>query len=592
MQGTPIPTSAIELDAALLQAAITASLAALCAFLFSRYRKPYFAWWAGAWGLYFLRVVAITSFLLTSHRFWLYWHQVVTGWTALALLFAALVFSQQVRWRRWYLALVLFPPLWSYVAIYRLKHFLWAAGPAVLFLSLATLWTSWVFFRYRRRVASSGATLLAVAFGLWGLHHLDYPFLRAQGRWAPWGYYLDILLALAVGAGILLLVLDDLRQGLGALSALSGDLQRAGREQDVLDALLARPLTLPAVRGSALYAVDGPGVRFVRGAGVCASWAGEALPPSAAEVLAQAIETGRPQFTGEWSAAGSLGGSPYAYAAVLPILRADAIIGTLVLVGHARDPFTALDDKFLLALGHQVGAALENADLYSRLETRTVELARLSARMVEQHEEERRRLSRELHDETAQVFSAVKMELGVLRDNVSSEEASRLDQVLGLIDTGIRSIRNVTNDLRPSLLDDLGLLPALRSLVADFSERSGIRTGLAVPPVMPVLSREAELALFRALQEALSNVLRHADARSVDIGISVNPEGVLLQVSDDGRGLPLGVSAERLELEGHMGLAGMRERITALGGTVRLRAQGGAGALLEVLVPTPAGTGS
>ena len=134
-------------------------------------------------------------------------------------------------------------------------------------------------------------------------------------------------------------------------------------------------------------------------------------------MLARAIGTGRPQFTGEWSS-GLLGDSPYAYAAVLPIFRREAVIGTLVLVGHARDPFTALDDKFLLALGHQVGAALENADLYSRLETRTVELARLSARMVEQHEEERRRLSRELHDETAQVFSAVKMELGVLRDDV------------------------------------------------------------------------------------------------------------------------------------------------------------------------------
>ena len=119
----------------------------------------------------------------------------------------------------------------------------------MLFLSLATLWTGWVFYRYRRRVASSGATLLTVAFGLWGLHHLDYPFLRARGAWAPWGYYLDILLALAVGAGILLLVLDDLRRGLSALSALSGDLQHAGGEQDVLAALLARPLTLPAVRG-------------------------------------------------------------------------------------------------------------------------------------------------------------------------------------------------------------------------------------------------------------------------------------------------------------------------------------------------------
>jgi signal transduction histidine kinase len=394
------------------------------------------------------------------------------------------------------------------------------------------------------------------------------------------------LLALAVGAGILLLVLDDLRRGLGALSALSGDLQRAGRQQDVLDALLARPLTLPAVRGSALYLVDSEtGGRFVRGAGVCAGWPEAPVPESGAAVLERVIRTGKPQFGGKWPN-GNAGGSEYAYAAVLPILRDQGAIAALVLVGHARDPFTALDDSFLLALGHQVGAALENADLYSRLQTRTVELARLSARMIEQHEEERRRLSRELHDETAQVFTAVKMELGVLRDKVQPAEA-RLDHVLELIDTGIRSIRNVTNDLRPSLLDDLGLLPALRSLVADFSERSGIRTGLAVPSSLPPLSGEAELALFRALQEALSNVLRHAGARTVDIGISINAAGVLLQVSDDGRGLPAGVTPETLELQGHMGLAGMRERITALGGTVRLQARAGAGALLEVLVPAP-----
>jgi signal transduction histidine kinase len=591
MQGAPLPAHAIELDAALLQATITAALAALCAFLYARYRKPYFAWWAAAWGLYFLRIAAISSFLLTSQRFWLYWHQVVTGWTALALLYAALVFSQQIRWRPWLLWLVLFPPLWSYVAIYQLEHFLWAAGPAVLFLSLATLWTSWVFVRYRQRVASSGATLLAVAFGLWGLHHLDYPFLRARGSWAPWGYYLDILLALAVGAGILLLVLDDLRRGLGALSALSGDLQRVGREQDVLDALLARPLTLPAVRGTALYAVDQSQARFIKGAGVCAAWTDGGLSGAASAVLERVIQTGRPHFTTEWTDA-KVQGTAYPYAAVLPILRGERVLAALVLVGPARDPFTALDDRFLLALGHQVGAALENADLYSRLETRTIELARLSARMVEQHEEERRRLSRELHDETAQVFSAVKMELGVLRETVEPSQAARLDQVLELIDTGIHSIRSVTNDLRPSLLDDLGLLPALRSLVADFSERSGIRTDLAVPSVMPPLSGEAELALFRALQEALANVLRHADASSVAIGISVDAGGVLLRVSDDGRGLPDEMSQERPEVAGHMGLAGMRERITALGGTVRLRGRAGAGVLLEVLVPALPGSGS
>jgi signal transduction histidine kinase len=587
----PLPTtSTSELHAAFLQAVITLALAALCAFIYQRYRKPQFAWWAGAWGLYVVRVAAIVSFLLTSNWIWLYWHQVASGWTALALLYAALVFSRGLRWRWWHLLLVLFPPLWSYVAIYQLDHFLLAAGPAVLFLSLATLWTGWVFARYRRQVASSGATLLAVAFVLWGLHHLDYPFLRARGAWNPWGYYLDILFTLAVGAGILLLVLDDLRRGLGALSALSGDLQHAGREQDVLDALLARPLTLPAVRGSALFLLDGGRARFVRGAGVYESPADGAPSAPASEVLRRALETGRPQVTAEW--AHGPGTAAYPYAAVLPLLREESVIGALVLVGDARDPFTALDDRFLVALGQQVGAALENADLYRRLETRTVELARLSARMVEQHEEERRRLSRELHDETAQVFSAVKMELGVLRHGVAPSQASRLDQVLELIDTGIRSIRNVTNDLRPSLLDDLGLLPALRSLVADGNERGGIRIALIAPATLPPLSKEAELALFRALQEALSNVLRHAGASTVDVGISVSRDGVLLEVRDDGRGLPAEVSPERLEQEGHMGLAGMRERIGALGGTVRLRGEPGAGALLEVMVPADVAEGT
>jgi signal transduction histidine kinase len=589
LQG-PIPqTTDIELDAALLQAAITAALGLLCAFLYGRYRKPYFAWWAVAWGLYLLRVGAITSFMLTSQWIWLYWHQVVTGWTALALLYAALVFSQRVRWRSWYLAIILFPPAWSYVAIYRLDHFLWAAGPAVLFLSLATLWTGWVFLRYRRRVGSTGATVLAVAFALWGLHHLDYPFLRARGTWAPWGYYLDILFALAVGAGILLLVLDDLRRGLSALSALSGDLQTASREPDVLTALLARPLTLPAVRGSALYLYEDRRPRLVRGAGVC-EHRGPDVDAGKSSVLTRALETGKPQLTGNWHEPGA---PAFPYAAVLPLFRREDVIGALVLVGDARDPFTALDDRFLLALGQQVGAALENADLYTRLHDRTVELARLSSRMVQQHEEERRRLSRELHDETAQVFSAVKMELGLLRDGAAASQTERLERALELIDTGIRSIRSVTNDLRPSLLDDLGLLPALRSLVADFGSQGEIEIALAAPPALPPLSKDAELALFRALQEALSNVRRHAVASRVEVEITGTRGSVRLRVADNGRGPP-STGWEQLEREGHMGLAGMRERISALGGSVRFGSARDHGAALEISVPAepPAGVGA
>jgi len=240
-----------------------------------------------------------------------------------------------------------------------------------------------------------------------------------------------------------------------------------------------------------------------------------------------------------------------------------------------------------VALGQQVGAALENADLYTRLHDRSVELARLSARMIEQHEEERRRLSRELHDETAQVFSAVKMELGLLRDGVGPAQSERLDRALELIDTGIRSIRSVTNDLRPSLLDDLGLLPALRSLVADFGARSDIHVAFAAPGVLPPLSKETELALFRALQEALSNVRRHAGARNVDVTLAVDGARVKLDVADDGRGPPE-AGLDRLEREGHMGLAGMRERINALGGSVRLSGSPQRGASLEIAVPVAA----
>ena len=581
-----------ELAAALLQAAITAALAVLCGFLFHRYRKSYFAWWSAAWTLYLLRLGAIASFLVTGQRAWLYWHQVATGWTALALLAAALVFSRAWRWRWAYLPAFLFPPVWSYIAIYRIDAFGWAAGPAVAFLSLATFWTGWVFLRYRHRVASSGAALLGGAFCLWSLHHLDYPFLRARGAWSPWGYYLDILFALCVGAGILLLVLDDLRRGLGALSALSGELQRRGRERGVLDALLARQLTLPAVRGAAMYLLDGTGGQFVGGVGVCADWPGAVPTGASAAVLAEAVAAGRPRTTAQWLDPRTHRAAPYAYAAVLPIFRGTEVSGALVIVGDARDPFAALDEDFLVALGRQVGAAIENADLYQRLQARTVELARLSSSLLQQQEEERRRLSRELHDETAQVFSAVKIELGLLRDGAEPPLATRLDRALALIDTGIRSIRAVTNDLRPSLLDDLGLVPALRSLAAEFAERSGIAVDLTAAGGLPPLSKDAELALFRALQEALSNVARHAEARKVEVGLRADADGVTLDIRDDGRGIPAGADPVEFERNGHMGLAGMRERIAALGGTVQVNGNPGRGVRLTVRLPRPVGSPS
>jgi signal transduction histidine kinase len=582
---TVSPHDTTELAASFLQTAITFGLVMVCSYLYARYRKPYFAIWALAWLLYSVRLIIIIAFLVTEIWGLLYWHQVFTGWTALAFLWSALVFSQRLEWRRVYWVLVLFPPLWSYIAIYRLDNFFLAAGPAVVFLSVATLWTGVILWRHHRQIGSLPAALMAWAFFLWSLHHLDYPFLRARGAWNPWGYYLDIVFELAIGTAILLLVVEDQYRGLSVLSALSGDLQSGRGEDEVLDALLARPLTLPGVRGSAMYLLSVG--KVVRGVGVCAAWEGSSPSGAARAAVGRVIETGQPEVMRGWSE--ELGGETRPYVAALPVFLGDEVRGALLVVGSAQDPLAVLDNRFLVALGHQVGAALANADLVQRLEDRTADLERLAARMVEQHEEERRRLSRELHDESAQVFAAVKLQLGMLRESATPDQEPALDMAVDLVGSGIRSIRNVARDLRPSLLDDLGLRPALQALADDFEAKTGIETVLASPGSLPALSHEAELALYRTMQEGLSNVARHSGASEVAVTL-VRRDGELeLSVKDDGQGLGETEGAEE-HLRSRMGVLGMRERVAPLGGTVELSDPDAGGVELVIRLPV-AGSG-
>jgi signal transduction histidine kinase len=415
-----------ELPPAVLQAVITAGLALLFFVLHRRTRKPFFKWFSLAWTLYAFRIGAIITFLRTESFAWLYWHQILTGWTALALLGAALALRAPTAERRWLFALAAFPPLWSYVAVFRLDSFALAAWPAVAFLSGITLATAWVVWVERGRNAAPGAGMLSLSLLLWGLHHLDYPLLRAKGAWVPWGYYLDIAFSLLVGAGGMLLVLGE----------------------------------------------------------------------------------------------------------------------------------------------------------------RARELERLQRRMLQQHEEERRRLSLHLHDETAQVFTAVRLRLGLLRERAASDTAEDLDRALALLDDGLASIRGVTQDLRPALIDDIGLVTALRALADDSADRFGFGVSVDLPPDLPKVGEDAELALYRALQEALSNVARHARAKHVQVALVASARDLRLTVTDDGAGFPSGVDIAALERSGHLGLAGMRERLAALGGQLTISARPGGGAMLTAQVPT------
>ena len=601
MDSSVLPGLTPEFAAAYLQLAVTLGLVWLCWALHGRYGKRYFGIWALAWVIYALRVMAIVTFVETGVSWWLFWHQVTTGWTALALLWAALVFSQNLQWKRGYLAYVLLPVAWSYVAIYVLDSFLWAAGPMVAFLSVTTAWTAWAFYRHDRLVGSPAARLLAVVLALWALHHLDYPFLRSRGIWNPWGYYLDMVFEVGMGLGILFLVLEDLDQGLRTLTALSSELQGAPRRKEsTTEAVLRRALALRGVHGSALYLRDGAeaGVlgkgtedgRFVHGAGVAALWPFERPPDIALDSAQRVSRTGAPVAVNDPGAGGAAASWSHAYTAAIPILRDEEVVGALVVVGEARDPFTVLDNRFLLAFGQQVGASLANERLDRSLEDRTVELERLQSRMVRQHEEERNRLWRELHDETAQVLAALNMQLGMLEERADTGLMPALTRAKTLVAEGIRSIRSVTRNLRPMALDDLGLVPSLRALVRDFQEQGTLEVHFETAPTpLPPLSADAEVALYRTLQESLANAVRHADAARVTARLAGSSDRVTLTIQDDGPGFSED-AARRLRSRG--GLAGIRERITALGGDFLMENAQDGGALVSVSVPIEERSGS
>lgn len=565
MQAVASPVvESVELDAAVLQGAVTLGLALYTLSLFRRYRKPFFGWLAGTWLLYVLRLLAIATFLVSGQVYWLYAHQVATGWTALALLWAALVFLRQPRFRPVYLLALAFPVAWSYAAVALLDRFILAALPAVVFLAAVTAGTGLVFLAHWKRVRSQGALFLAASLLLWAVHHLDYPFLRARGAWVPWGYYLDTLFILAVAAGITTLVLDDLDGGFRSLTELASSTR--GNAGNLVEQLLKRAAALPAARGAAMYRNSTRGPVFVAGVGECTTWAERALGGGMTERVQRAMETEQPEILHDWE---TPDGQQRAFVAVLPI-RSELAPHALVLTGDARDPFAALDRSFLVALGSQLGAALDSAELNRKLQQRSEELARLSSRMVQQHEEERRRLSRELHDETAQVFSALKLHLGLVRERADAAAARDLDRAMSLLDQGLQGIRSVTERLRPGVLDELGLAAALRSLVQDFSGRTGIPVEANIADADRAVTPDVELALYRVLQESLANVMRHSKASHVHVALRLESDSVTLTVEDDGCGLSEDASLERFLREGRMGLAGMRDRVAALAGTLEL----------------------
>ncbi len=220
---------------------------------------------------------------------------------------------------------------------------------------------------------------------------------------------------------------------------------------------------------------------------------------------------------------------------------------------------------------------------------RREEATRLFARQVVQaQEEERRRIARELHDSTVQALAALSNHLEALmldQESLPPAVNQRVHKMQGLASAASEEARRFCHDLRPPALDDLGLLPCLEELAADFRREQGLTVAVQARGLVRRLAPEVELALYRIVQESLTNVLRHARATEAIVYLRFAPDAVRVEVRDDGQGCELPEHLSDLTARGCLGLAGIYERAHLLGGAAEVRSAPGRGTVVSVEVP-------
>ena len=275
--------------------------------------------------------------------------------------------------------------------------------------------------------------------------------------------------------------------------------------------------------------------------------------------------------------------------AAVPLLSHDRVMG--VLAAYAQQPnfFDRDSIAILMALASQAAVAIQNARLFAELEAQREALRQVSLRLVNAQEEERRRISRELHDELGQGLTALKINLDVARRALSADAPLKLrrsiDEATSLAVQTLETARNLSLELRPTMLDDLGLVSALRWEIDRYEQRTGQEVCFEADLAGQALRPEIEITLYRIVIEALTNVARHAHASHINVHLRLENRQVLAGVEDDGVGFDaaswFGSPAERHS----MGLVSMRERAGLLGGQFEVISQPGQGTQVHVQLP-------
>lgn len=275
---------------------------------------------------------------------------------------------------------------------------------------------------------------------------------------------------------------------------------------------------------------------------------------------------------------------------VVPLAVQGNVIGCLNLDTFGEPAFSEADLSLLQAIANQAAVAIENARLFAAITESREQLRALSAQIIQAQEEERRRLARELHDEIGQALTAVTLDLGLVAQlmPLMDERLQRaIDDAQMLSQNALEQVRRLSVELRPSILDDLGLVPALRWYIDRYIERTGVQSRFEVAGLNGRLPGEIETVCYRTVQEALTNIARHAAAGNVSVYLEGERDGeaVILTISDDGVGFDVNQALHRARAGSSLGLLGLRERVELLGGTLSIRSRPGRGTTIEIRLP-------
>lgn len=275
-------------------------------------------------------------------------------------------------------------------------------------------------------------------------------------------------------------------------------------------------------------------------------------------------------------------------AILIPCVRRDFVAAiAMVIYIKATHSFSDRDIQIASGIVSQATVVLENAHLYGEIKSSHSELQRLMTRLASSQEEERRRISRDLHDGVIQNLSGMIFSLSFLEKALGQSDQGAIDeiaQLVQIVEGTIADIRQVIYDLRPTILDTLGLVPTLEKHLERFGANNSIEISYN-PQLSSRLPETVETGLFRLAQEALNNIKKHAEAKKVTLDLKRIKKQAIMTIKDNGRGFDPLKANDRASQDSGFGLSGMRERVQSLGGNVEITSKPGSGTEVTVTVP-------